>query len=983
MFRKKNCTGWRRITAVSVLLLGMAGAAKAEPREPQMSFARTVWRVDAGLPENTVQSLVVAQDGALWIGTTGGLVRFDGFTMHPMGDQTNQLPARSVFALGADHHGNIWAGTEGSGLLRFHDGEVRTLGTEDGMAGRFVRRILEDSRGRVWVSRDDALLRVNGDRLEYPAELGDDAHIGYHALTEDREGTLFAGGVHLIALTRDGKLHHLPLPDMHGENRVKSLLAASDGTLWIGTIRGLVSMRDGRFRVYPNIHVTVRSLFQSSDGALWIGTLGQGLWTMRDGLLSRIADPHLLPSQTILTVLQDGHGQMWVGTQAGLVRLVRTPIHRIPVPADGDPDYQTLSIDKDSTLWLASEDTFSVRHGEVKRVRFPGVGELPVRAIYPARDGALWIGTEGLGAFRVQNGHATRFLRPASLSQNFVRGFMQSRAGDIWVMTDGGVNRISGSQVDQFTAGHGLGRGSIRSIMEAADGAIWVGTDEGVYVWRGGTMQEEPALHALKNEKVWSMLQDRKGVLWFATRDHGLYRLRGGVLAHFGKAEGLPDESFYAILQDPAGRFWLCTPNAIFWASETEMDQPLPSGRLLAVSVLPMPFGAEDIQFYGGRQPSGVVDKDGSVWFATNRGLIHIAAPEWTPTELPQLSLHAIDEDGRQVPASAELHLGAGVKRVTFDMSAVSLLPANRWQFRYRLDSFDREWQPSSSPTATYTNLPPGSYRFRMAAVDVEQPTHVREFDLPVTKETVFYQRWWFYAVCLLAAGFAAWIIYRLRVRQMKTRFRAVLDERSRLAREMHDTVIQRCTGVSALLEGMATIDLENVEAREDLLNLARTQVSTTITEARQAVWDLRHEHEESLDLIDAVRGLTAQTMSEFGNEIAVSHDVPTLPIKVSAAHELLMAMREAIYNSVQHSGVSRVDVALRVRQDNLAISIEDLGRGFVPEIANGHFGLIGMSERVRRLGGSFDLQTAPDKGTRITMSVRLVAAVGSSAWSQ
>lgn len=321
------------------------------------------------------------------------------------------------------------------------------------------------------------------------------------------------------------------------------------------------------------------------------------------------------------------------------------------------------------------------------------------------------------------------------------------------------------------------------------------------------------------------------------------------------------------------------------------------------------------------------------------------------------------------------LKVPASVARLSFGFSAISLRSQKGVRFRYKLDNFDSSWNMSASDhIATYTNLPAGHYRFRVVVFDISEPLEVSEFDIAFEKAPFFYETWWFYTLCALFLAGGAWTAYQLRLRQMRTMFSAVLEERNRLAREMHDTVIQGCTGTSALLEAIASTSDNSETKKWELLEYARIQIRTTINEAREAVWHMRHERENEIDSIEALRGVATQMMREHGRAVTFEHNLERLPLGASAVHEILMAVREAIYNSVQHSGTGEIELKMHASEHDFTISIIDNGCGFRSNNGNatedGHYGIVGMRERMQRLGGRFELTSTIGTGTTVKLRV-------------
>jgi ligand-binding sensor domain-containing protein/signal transduction histidine kinase len=963
--------------------------------QPQSEFTRSVWRVSDGLPEDTVQAIVESREGVLWIGTTGGLTRFDGAHMDvPAGVQ--QLLAKSIFTLSSSKDGSLWAGTEGSGLLRLRGGEVKVYSSREGVTDGFVRKVILDSRSSLWVGTDDGLFFMKNPNSA-PGQFrrvdqGNIAPIAVHSITEDHTGRVWVGGSRLIALDPDGTEHEFALPGAYSQNRVKTLLETRDGRLWIGTVGGLQYLERGRFHTVASIRATVRTLLEASDGTLWIGTIGNGVWTLRGDKLTHISEQGLLPSETVLYLFEDTQRQIWIGTQAGLVRLNKTPVRVIALPEGGDPDFETISGDDRGNVWTVAQSLYLIHNDMARRVSYGGLTNIKVRNVFRAHDGALWIGTDGSGAYRIDGDQVRHYTAPSELTNNFIRGFLESRDGAIWIATDEGVSRISSGESKKFTEANGLVFYSIRSLLQDRNGNIWIGTDHGLSRWRDGRFEQDAATTALAQDKVWSILQDRQGSLWFGTRDHGLFRYRSGTegsehaLRQFTSGQGLPSNSIYQVLQDRTGRFWITGPNTIASAAESEMEREPSAERPLNVQTYSMPFGADGAQMYGGRQPAGYLAPDDSVWFPTNRGAAHLANVISTPEPAPRASVDEVLEDGQSLSPGGMLNVAANVVRLSFEFSAISLRPQQGLRFRYKLENFDSTWNlVSTNRLATYTNLRAGHYTFRLQVFNASNPSSVNELDIPLVKAQVFYETSWFYVLCGLFVAAIVWSLYQARVRSLGQRFAAVLEERNRLAREMHDTVIQGCTGISALLEAMAsTRDAEPVDdrsaAKDGLLEYARVQARTTIEEARQAIWNMRHERENDVNLIAALAVVAKQTTrgtetGESGPVVTFEHNVERLLVTASVAHEILMTVREAVYNAVQHSDSPKVEMDLNVKGKNLIICVVDHGRGFSlggEAGVDGHYGIVGMRERVQRLGGQVHITSSPGNGTQMLLRLKV-----------
>ncbi|HEY0786448.1 MAG TPA: two-component regulator propeller domain-containing protein [Acidobacteriaceae bacterium] len=986
-----------------------AAHAPRAPKPAQPDYTRRLWRVQDGLPEDTVQALAQSADGYLWAGTTGGLARFDGSQFSILGQSNTPdlklaasagdeaLRDNSIFCLLSARDGSLWFGSEGSGLLHYRQGHVESFAAAQGLTDGFVRSLLEDERGRLWIGTDNGLFQLDPTALGSPHVRRIDVPgfmrpIAVHAIAEDREHRLWVGGSRLVTISPDltstpgarpGQVTEQTLPGAYSQNRVKSILQTADGALWVGTIGGLDRLAHGRFTSVAGVTGTVRALRQTSDGTLWIGTIGHGLWTLRNGRMMHMGPTGLLPSNTVLSIYEDHEAQVWVGTQEGMVRLSRTPVHVLPLPGGSDPDFETISRDGETGLWVVSSRVFRVTAGVAHPYAFPGLGTTSVRNVYRDRAGELWVGTDGSGAFHLTRHGAVHYAAPAGLTNNFVRAFLEDRQGGMWIATDEGLSRIDARGVRKYGMGDGLAYFSTRCLLEDDQGDVWIGTEQGLSHWHAGAFVQDQLTHAMRGQKVWSLVEDRSGYLWVGTRDHGLFRYRRGTVARFTTAQGLASNSIYQILDDGAGRLWLSGPTTLSSIPLAQLQADPPSASLLLnVAVYDMPYGADDAQFYGGRQPSGSLDAMGRVWFPSSKGAVYVAPGDAIAPNrpAPRVILRSLVVDGRALnPSAAGAIVPAHASRLEFSYAPLLLRSQRGIRFRYRLDGFETHWNyAGEAHTASYTNLPAGHYRFEVVAFSVDDPGVTSIDTLSVEKQPYYYQTRWFWAMCLLLLVGGAWTIYHSRIRGLRLRFDAVLAERSRLAREMHDTVIQGCTSISALLEAIASQQRRSDPSAADqntLLGYARTQVRATIDEAREAVWNLRHGEEPEHDLLASLQTLAVHTTRESGIAVDCSSEGRPFRVAGSQAHEVLMTVREAIYNAVLHGRPQRIGVEARFASRQLEIRVLDDGSGFVPEkspdASGNHYGIMGMRERIDRVGGSLRLTSVLGRGTEVAITLK------------
>jgi ligand-binding sensor domain-containing protein/signal transduction histidine kinase len=975
-----------RLRSVALVIIWLPLAMHpANRRSLPDGYTRRVWQTQDGLPENTVQAFAQTADHYLWIGTSGGLVRFNGadFVIYDR-ENTPAIRDNSIFCLTAGSDGSLWAGTDGAGLVRYKNGVFRSYRAAEGLSNDFVRAVLQTRDGVVWAGTDDGLFRLQGERMVRVDGAGAIPSMAVHALREDRAGNLWVGGSIVISI-RGATFREYRLEGRSSATRVKSISETADGTIWIGTVSGLqrmppASREGGRFEPVASIASTVRALEEDRNGVLWVGTIGDGLLRYSNGELRRVTAPDNPPSSTVLAIFNDNEQNVWAGMQTGLLRLSPAAMSTFPLPETANADFGTVYPDRDGSLWVASTHLFRIdAHRERSElVPSPAAG-IRVRSVFRDRTGALWIGTEGDGVFRTQNGRQAQYTKRTGLANDFVRAFLEGRDGSVWIGTDEGITRWRDGVLTNYLPAQGLAYFSVRTLAEDRTGDIWIGTERGVSHWHNGAFVSDAVTARLGLEKTWAIHEDRDGGLWFGTRGAGLFRWRDGKLTEFGTARGLAAASIYQILEDERGDFWMSGPNGIVAVSRKDLDRLAEHpGFHPAVTLYGLSDGVEATQIYGGVAPAGCVTANGEIWFPSNRGPVRIAPTETRPESLPKVTIEQVLLDGRATAAGGGIVVPPGEGKLQIIYAAIRLRSQERIRFRYMLEGAEHEWTEAFRRREAFYSVPPGKYKFRVQAFEMNMPDSVTEASVEIEWLPHFYRTAWFLALCGVVALGAALAAYRIRLRQIRSRFRAVLEERNRVAREMHDTVIQGCAGVSALLEAVS-IGTEAGSKRE-LLDCARTQVRATVDEARRAVWKLRQSG-APLPEIGPLLDQMAQQASH-ASRVPVRFEVSGKPVLLDPAveHDILMVAREAVYNAVQHAKPTEVKIEAHFDEDNIRLRVVDDGCGFNPEsmflLGGEHFGLVGMRERTARLGGRFDIRSAPGSGTELSVEVPVRSAV-------
>jgi signal transduction histidine kinase len=723
------------------------------------------------------------------------------------------------------------------------------------------------------------------------------------------------------------------------------------------------------------------SVLLDSHGQLWIGTYGQGLMRFQDGRIDMLSAPSALPHNNVLYLFDDGEDDIWVGTQGGLLRLSPSAATTITT-GDGAPQsINTIYQDPRGPLYVTALNgrLFQVLQQKLIPVPLPGgLDALPIRNVFRDSHGTLWMGTDGQGVARLTGTGAVRYTIKQGLVNDFVRAFCEDRDGSIWIGTDGGLSRFRDGKFQNFNTDTGLAYSSIRQLLLDRRRNLWIGTDGGLDRFSSGAFTSDPLLGRLRGLKIWSIYEDADEGLWIGTHGAGLFLLKGGRLAQFTTGQGLPSNKIHFVTEDAQGNLWMSTPSGIVSVSRHDLEV-LPEDSLdkLAVRVYGTSAGLSTNQMNGGVQPAGARASSGELWFPSAQGAVRMKpnVPNWGGA--PPVLVEQVLADNEPVPFNAGVRLDPGAGNLEVHYTAIRLRSPERTRFKYRMEGFDSDWTDAGlRRVAYYTNLPPGNYRFHVIAYEIDEPRHTSEQLLNIQWRPHFYQAEWFLGLCAIIAITAGWGVYRLHLRNIRQRFTAVLDERNRLAREMHDTLIQGCVGVSALLEAASTAQGVSSSISNELLDRARHEVRAAVDEARAAVWNLRNSSSGGQDVVKTVSRLAQQISVETGIPVEFSSSGTPAPLGAECEWSLLMIIREALQNAIRHARPRNLSLLLSFDAGIVDVKIEDDGCGFQPRpgsSSNGpHYGIIGMRERAEKLGGRFLLSSAPGKGTQVHLSIPL-----------
>lgn len=956
------------------LSLMAAGAALAEPPEIDFKgYTRRLWEAGDGLAQQSVQAFAQAADGSLWIGTQSGLMRFDGVSFRAFDAATApELGGHGVNCLFSTRDGSLWIASEGGGLLRYRNGKFQRYAGTGATAGEFVRAVFEDSRGAIWVGGDQGLFQISSDRMVQVDGQQDVPKLFVRCITEDKQGRVWVGGTKLLAFRQGVYVGKVAFPRAVGPNVVTSLLADRDGSLWVGTLTGLSQMDAANtLRPVPGINAQVDTINESEDGRLWVGTIGRGLFCRAAGKFAHLAAAGL-PSQSVFALFEDREHNLWIGTQAGILRLTQTPVSIVPLPGGADSLFESLTSDERGDIWVAGASyLFRIRDGVAQPSSFPGLAEMGIRTVVSDRRGGLWIGTNGAGLIHRSAHHVERFVVGRNLVNNFVRAIVTGHDGSVWVGTDGGVTHLENGHARNYSATSGLTYFTVTSLLEDRQGGIWVGASRGLNHIVGGALVQDVATAALAREELWSICQDASGAMWFGT-SNGLYGLRNNAMVHLTTADGLASNRIYSILRDHANNLWLAGPDSVARLRASDLDGFEPGARV-ALTFYRDAVDLDSAVLYSGLGPEGAVDHHGDIWLPSNKGAIHIASNRIQVPAVFPVRIEEAAAEGQPQPVVGPIVLSPSNSRLEISYAVIHLGSQEGIRYRYRMEGLENWNEVDTRRTAYYTHLPPGAYRFRVEAYEISNPVAVSEATIVVVQRPHFYTTAWFLLCCALLLAALVALAVRLRMRQMQQRVHAVYEERVRLAREMHDTLLQGCAGVSTLIEAALGAEERDDSLRQQLLQYANEQIHSTIDSARDAVWELRNSAESSEDAGALCRKLARTIEADSGRNITCRVDGALFLLGDLSTVELLKIVREAVTNALTHAQAQQIAIEVCFTRQAVAIEVRDDGCGFDRSqlrTRENHFGLLGMQERAELLHGVLAIESSPGKGTTVRLAV-------------
>ncbi|HEY1214724.1 MAG TPA: histidine kinase [Bryobacteraceae bacterium] len=956
-------------------------------------YVHSAWGREEGYSGGAVYGIAQSTDGYLWLATEHGLWRFDGFEFTQVELGLFDRPADgAIRAVVQDSEGNLWIRLDGPRLIRYRDGVFEDAISKFDISEAFFTATSRNDAGNflAWGPQNRSL-RFAGGRFQ-PILQRDRTEGIVISMLETANGTVWLG-------TRDAGLRRIE----HGVNEqivsdtklqsVNALAPSEGGGVWIGSENGLHLWEKGEV---SDVSLAVRprktqifSLVRDHHHNLWVGT-DDGLFRIdpRQRIVTGVYRDNEDP--TVSSIYEDAEGSIWFAGSRRVERLrdgmfTSFSGSNVSLKEIGGPLY----VDDSGKTWFApiSGGLFTLEGGVAKRVAVPELGNDVIYSISGSKQ-ELWLGRQQGGLTRLEfyDDHwvTHTYTTNDGLAQNSVYTVSRTRDGTVWAGTvSGGVSVLRNGQIKTYTVDDGLPSNAIFSSLEGADGKMWFASPEGLVSFEAGRWTTFTPAESDPPLNIRTVFEDLNHELWIGT-SHGLAFLDHGQIQVPRNVPRVLKEEVLGITQDAHGFLWLATAEHVLQINLIKLVNRTLTDRDVLI------YGADDglLETRGVRRDRSVIaGRQGRIWFSLLNS-VAFANPEDAEGYLRpvRVRIEPPSSESSYTTPSDGSGLSADTRSVTFQFAASTMLMPQRTQFRYRLDgSGDSSWSyGSSSRRVVFTHLSPGNYRFRIMASNALGMWNGPESQIAFSIRPAYWQTWYFQLLIAASMAGLAVVLYRLRMMKVKShlnrRFQDRIAERTRIAQELHDTLLQGVISASMQLD-VAQDHLPEESHVKGVLARVLEQMRQVIAEGRQSLRGLR-TIDSSLGIEVALKGVTTESPAS-NVEVSVHVYGNQRQLKDPVFDEIYRIGREAYINAIAHSGARQIKISIEYGLRNFHLTVTDDGCGIDTDTLErgreGHWGIAGMRERARSIGSVLEISSRAAGGTSVDLKVPSTIAYAAS----
>ncbi len=987
-----------RSFATILVVVGVATEAHAQNRIRLSQYAHSEWRVQDGYFSGSPQLITQTTDGYMWIGTSTGVVRFDGakFESRIPGDTSPSSLSIHVSALYGSRDGSLWIGSR-AGIFRLKDGKLVAVDSRQGN----VEQIIEDRAGSIWFVRTNTSIATFCQYVANEVRCFDQPdgvqNPNAGELMVGADDSIWLGGSYGLSRwdrqsSRSQTFLARELSATRGLSGVQAIAKAPNGSVWVGMLRGGRGLGLQEIKgdaISPvSLHgidasrLNVHALLQDRSKTMWVGLRDEGIYRVANGKVDRFSKADGLTGSTVHALYEDREGNVWAATPEGIDCFRQLPMLTFSA-REGVAGYQASSVlaTHDGSVWVGTTGGLTAIYNNDVSTITPEKG-LPgsvVTSMMQGRDGRLWVGVDR-ELFVRDGGRFVRIPRRDGTGVGIVQDIVEDRDGDVWFVTPRSANvprklqRVQGLTAVDELAQPQLPTGAFALAADPERG-IWIGTDRGFVRYHDGESQTV-SFPLQETSYVRQFVVAPDGAVFGAT-DNGVLAWRQGILRTLTTKNGLPCHQAHGMVFDQRGALWLYSGCGLLRVEASELQKWWGSE---AAVIKATSFGSVD-----GVRPARATfaphasrSADGRLWFANDNDVQVIDPIRLAEHSLPPpVHIQRVIADRRDYTVAGPIYLPPLNRDLEIQFAGLSFVAPQKVNFRYLLEGRDTEWQDAGTRRqALYTDLRPGNYRFRVSAQNNAGVWNEEGAALEIWIAPAWYQTWWFLILALALAATALWLLYRRRIsqvsRELNARFDERLAERTRLARDLHDTLLQTVEGSKLVADDA----LSSPEGSVDLRN-AMQQVSSWLgqasTEGRAAVSALRGPTSDVDNLPDAFRRAIEDCRRQGPIAGVVSVIGAPREVHPLVRDELYRIGYEAIRNACLHSKAKRLEVTVAFGQD-LVIRVVDDGVGIDADLAargkDGHFGVTGMRERAAKVGATLLFSQPLGGGTEVTVSL-------------